>query len=86
MAKPKKTRWKGEAVEPTPDAEAEHGADLAEGRGPGHAPDAETLAEQPTERIARAPSGEEPDEKIEETAEAHRERAASPDRPARGRL
>jgi hypothetical protein len=80
----KTSRWKGEGVEPSPDAEAEHAADRAAGRVGGHGEGEETLAQQPDEHVKRAPSGEEPDEKIEDWAEAHRERPA-PDAPTRVR-
>jgi hypothetical protein len=92
----KPSQWKGEAVAPAPTGQAERAAARAEGRvapergGAAGRPDApveeESLAQQPLDPRRRAPSGEDPADKIAEAAEAHQERATSDDRPARGKL
>ena len=91
MGKPKKkpATWKGEAVQEAPADDAERAAESAEGNAPvsaERAAEPDPIEDEPVVRIARAPSGEDPDEKIAEAAEAHRERALSDDRPARGKL
>ena len=91
MGKPKKkpASWKGEAVQEAPANDAERSAESAEGNAlvsAQRAAEPEPIEDEPVIRIARPPSGEDPDEKIAEAAEAHRERALSDDRPARGKL
>jgi hypothetical protein len=85
--------WKGEAVEETPGAEAEHAADRAEGNSPipveveqerlRSTPAAE---QQPERTQRRPPSTDEPQEKIEEIAEEHQSRRDAGERPPRGKL
>jgi hypothetical protein len=84
--------WKGDAVEVTPGDEAELAADRAEGNSPVpaaveqqriHAPSGE---QQPGRTQHRAPGAEDPEEKIEETAEEHQARREAGERPPRGKL
>ena len=84
--------WKGDAVQETPGAEAELGADRAEGNSPIpaeveqqriRAPSPEQRSERPQRREPRA---EDPEEKIEETAEEHQVRRDAGERPPRGNL
>jgi hypothetical protein len=75
---PKRGRWSGDAVEDAEPGEAERSAERAEGNKPQplQAPardDPGPLKVQPTDQHRRAPSGEEPEDKIDEAAEAHRE-------------
>ena len=90
MRTPKnEVRWKGEAVEERPGDESERAADRAAGRVPALAASGvgvESIDRQPVESVPRAPSGETPAQKIAEAAEAHRERARTNERPARGRV
>jgi hypothetical protein len=84
--------WKGDAVEEAPGSEAELAADRAEGNSPIpaeveqeriRAPSAE---QQPEPAQRRAPRAEDPEEKIEETAEEHQARREAGERPPRGKL
>jgi hypothetical protein len=84
-------RWSGEEVEDTAPGEAERAAERAEGNAPERASDAarplhEPLDVEPQDQRRRRPSGESPDDKIAEAAEAHREREEEGDRPPRGKL
>jgi hypothetical protein len=85
-------RWKGDAVEPAPDGQAEKAAERAEG----HTPTSGARAAAPERLPARSrhqgaarkdgPGDADTDEKTAEAAEEHRERASSDARPARGKL
>jgi hypothetical protein len=90
--------WKGDAVEERPGAEAELAADRAEGNSPIPAEAeqerlrAPTAEQQPERMSRRTPRGrgpgekEDPEEKIEETAEEHQARRETGERPPRGKL
>lgn len=80
MKKKQSNEWRGDEVEPRPDAEAERGADRAEGNGPIDVAEAMRPDEDAGRSEAPRRSRERPgqaDEKTAEAAEAHRERRAS---------
>jgi hypothetical protein len=83
--------WSGEEVADAPGDEAERAAERAEGNSPVRA-DAEArrirhepIEAEPEDTVRRQPSGEPPDDKIAEAAEAHRERDQD-ERPPRGKI
>jgi hypothetical protein len=83
-------RWKGDAVEDRPGDEAERAADRAEGNAP--IPVADERAreaspgEQPERARRRAAHTDDPEQEIDEAAEAHQARREAGERPPRGKL
>jgi hypothetical protein len=87
------SRWRGDEVEGEPGDQAERAAERAEGNSPIPADElqrreAESSAtdEGSDDPIRRAPSGESPDEKIEDAADAHRDQEPAEHRPLHGKL
>jgi hypothetical protein len=80
------SQWKGDGVAKTAGNIAERAADRAEGRSDRRPEAEEAIEQQPVDAVARPASGESAEEKIAEAAEAHRARATTDARPARGKL
>jgi hypothetical protein len=86
--KRKNGRWSGDEVERRPAGEAEQAAARAEGEAPVAAgrgePDA--LEAQPDNARRRAPTGESPEDKLADTADAHDEDEPARHRPGHGKV
>jgi hypothetical protein len=80
------SQWKGDGVAKTAGDIAERGAEAAEGHGERKPEAEETIEQQPVDAVSRPASGESAEEKIAEAAEAHRDRASTDARPARGKV
>jgi hypothetical protein len=80
------SEWKGGGVAKAVGNSAEAGAAAAEGHSDRRPTAEEGIEQQPDDAVARPASGESAEEKLEEAAEAHRDRATTDARPARGKL